>query len=64
MYERLCVRACHTGAAAWSQPPSEVLDVCGDEGSSDEDTGDEAYARMHAIMAEEERKRFAAAAGA
>jgi hypothetical protein len=28
--------------------------------SSEEDTSDEAYQAMHAVMAEEERKRFAA----
>jgi hypothetical protein len=38
----------------------QVTDADLAQPSSDEDTSDEAYQAMHAIMAEEERKRFAA----
>lgn len=51
------------GASALFTPPpavAAVLKPCqsGAALSSDEDTGDEAYVRMHALMAEEERERL------
>jgi hypothetical protein len=59
----------YTGASAFTNPPAAIANVLGpsgrgdDEGSSSEDTSDEAYVTMHAYMEEEERKRFAALAG-
>lgn len=57
------LRGCNfcAGDTALDHPPPEVFMVLDeDEGSSSEDTSDEAYIERHRIQEEEEQKKFMA----
>ena len=53
----------HTNELPCADRPPLIMLHSG-EGSSSEDTSDEAYAYMHKLMEDDERRRYAAAAAA